>query len=132
MSEYHVVELEIKDESCLVEALHEMNYKPEIHKKAKALIGYKGDKRSQKAHIIIPKNQIGSVSNDIGFERMNNGDMKMRISEYDINSHKFNTNKLKQLYAKYKTISICKKKKYKLVSQKTDDKGRIRIKLTST
>ena len=30
MSEYHVVDVEFKDETCLVDALKEMGYQPEV------------------------------------------------------------------------------------------------------
>ena len=73
MSEYHVVETGFKDEPVLISTLKEMGYEPEIHKTAKNLYGYAGKKRDQKANIIIPRAQVGSASNDIGFERVKKG-----------------------------------------------------------
>lgn len=103
MSEFHSVKVEYKDEKCLIESIREMGYRPNIHEKAISLHGYQGDERSQKAHIVIPRSQVGSASNDIGFERKDYG-YDCHISEYDKNSRTFDNNKLKQVYTE-KTLS---------------------------
>jgi len=82
MSEYHVVQVKFKDESVLLATLKDMGLTPEVHEEAKHLHGYQGDKRSQKAHIIIPRKQVGSVSNDVGFERVEDG-FVLHASAYD-------------------------------------------------
>lgn len=68
-----MVELKFKDEGILIKTLKDMGYKPEVYEKAKHLSGYQGDKRSQKAHIIIPRKQVGRASNDVGFEKADGG-----------------------------------------------------------
>ena len=82
MSEYVEVEVKFKDESILIQSLKEMGYKPLIHKNAKKLEGYQGDKRSQKAHIIISRKQVGGASNDVGFEKVKKGYV-LHASAYD-------------------------------------------------
>jgi hypothetical protein len=47
-----------------------MGYQPKVNDVAQNLYGYLGDKREQKAHIIIPRSQITSASNDIGLEKV--------------------------------------------------------------
>ena len=112
-----------------------MGYKPEIHQEAVALIGYRGDKREQKAHIVIPRKQISGASNDVGLEKQSNGKYIIHISEYDesiaTSGSGFQINKMKQLYAKNRLLGIVRgKSKYKLKSQMVDEDGSIRIKIT--
>lgn len=85
-----------------------MGYTPLVHEEAKNLHGYHGDVRKQKAHIIIPRSQVGSASNDVGFEKVD-GKYIMHLSEYDQSSHTFKENKFKQLYNKNKVMKAIKK-----------------------
>ena len=126
MSEFHVIEISLNDQQALVDALVELGYTPTVYKEAKNLYGYQGDKRSQKAHVIIPRRQVGSVSNDVGFERKSDGSFIMHLSEYDERSKTFNVKKMKQLYAKNRiTKALKKKSKYRLSNQKVEKDGRI-------
>lgn len=89
MSEYSEHQTEYKDEKCLVEALIEMGWSKdeiEVHKEATNLYGYHGDKRADKANIIIRRKNIGSASNDIGFAKGANGKYEAIISAYDSRS----------------------------------------------
>jgi hypothetical protein len=84
MSHFVDVVTEIKDRKALVRALERLGFKGmiEIHDTPMALFGYQGDKRAQKAHIIIRRRYIGSSSNDIGYEEVN-GRFVAHISEFD-------------------------------------------------
>jgi hypothetical protein len=112
--------------------LKEMGYTPQIHlDKAVNLYGYQGDKRSQKAHIVIPRSQVSSASNDLGWEIVN-GKIVMHISEYDQSCNKFNVGKLKQLYSKNLLVKSITKKwagKYSIKSKTVDEKGNIKIRI---
>lgn len=128
MSEYHEVELDIKDKSSIVDALKDLGYNPEVHKEAVQLHGYQGDKRQQKAHIVLPKSQVGSASNDIGFEKVGNKYV-LRISEYDVNTKKFNQKEFDKNYKKHSILKgIQKKRQFKKKSVTTKD-GKIHIRL---
>ena len=131
MSEFHTVEcLEINDKKCLVETLVSMGYQPEIYEEAKKLFGYQGDKRQQKAHVIIPRKQISSASNDIGFEEQDKGFL-MHISEFDQSRNDFNQNNFKKLYNEKKIIKeLVTKKGFTLKSRKVENDGSVRIKLS--
>jgi len=76
-----------QDEAALIDALLETGnwarHQIEIHSPPQNLFGYRGDKRSQKAHIIIRRKHVGSASNDLGFVRGENGNYEAIISEYD-------------------------------------------------
>ena len=132
MSEYHQVEVDFQDEECLVEAIKELNanYKPEIHKEAVNLFGYHGDRRQEKAHIVIPRKQISSASNDVGFLKNAKGGYEMIVSAYDKGIFTpAQINKLKQLYAKNTIVKHTKKSKHKIRSQEVQADGSIKIRV---
>jgi hypothetical protein len=81
MSQFATIHTKIKDKDVLIQCLKEMGYPVEegigLH-----LYGYLGDSRNQTADIVVRRNHLGSVSNDIGFKLM--GDhYDLVISEYD-------------------------------------------------
>ena len=130
MSEFHVIEVKFKDESILITTLKEMGYKPEVHKEAKSLYGYQGDERPQKAHIIIPRKQVGMASNDVGFEKTKGG-FVLHASEFD---HAWRTGeKIQDLNQRYsenklkKTISVMSN--CNIFSRKKNEAGQIEIQL---
>ena len=117
----------------MIKTLKNMGYNPEVHEESKHLLGYQGDKRSQKAHIIIPRSQVGSASNDVGFERVDGGFI-LHASAFD---HAWRTgNKIKDLTQGYvenklkKTISVMSN--CNIFSRKQNEKGQIEIQLRLT
>jgi len=85
MSHYVDIETNICDGEALVRALERVGFKGqvEVHEIAQALYGYQGDRRQQKANIILRREHVGSASNDIGFELMESGRYRSHISEFD-------------------------------------------------
>lgn len=131
MSEYKTIEIEISDSECIIKALEEMGYKPIVCLDSpRHLEGYHGDIRSQKAHIIVPRSQIGSASNDVGFELID-GKYIAHVSAYDKHTWAAKLNRLRQGYAKQKIKKAIKKKssRYSLKSESVDEKGNIRLKV---
>ena len=121
MSAYNEIETQFSDRDCLVEALREMGYQPQVSETPQNLEGYHGDKREQKAEIIIPRRQVGSVSNDVGFKKNPDGTYTAIISDYD-KSTNFNMKKQKQLkalYAEKMAIKQAKKNGLKFMGKKT-------------
>ena len=107
-----------------------MGYQPVVHKKATNLYGYQGDKRSQKAHIILPRSQVGSASNDVGFERTEKG-FKLHASEFD---KAWRTGKkIKQLNMSYSENKLKKEvnrtSRCNITNRKVRSDGKIEIKL---
>ena len=47
------------DERYLVEALRELGYEPESLPEGRPLVGYVGDERAERAHVIIPPTAAG-------------------------------------------------------------------------
>jgi len=71
----------------------------ELHDDATCLYGYQGDKRPQKANIIVRRKDIGGSSNDIGFELQEDGTYSAQISDYD--KRRFNDQWMKDFELHY-------------------------------
>lgn len=87
MSAYKKIECDIVDKDSLLEALKLLDLEAEVHENPINLKGYRGDKRNEKAHIVIDKQQVNKftgASNDIGF-LWNEAENKYEfiVSEYD-------------------------------------------------
>src|SRR5690349_10053556 len=82
MSHFSKISIKFKDQACLVEALQRFGFYPNIHDKPVHLYGWLGDQREQVAHIVVPRNQIGGASNDLGFF-WDGTEYQCLISEYD-------------------------------------------------
>lgn len=94
---------------------------------AQNLIGHKGDIRKEVAHVIIRRQIVGSMSNDVGFVKNPDGTFSAIISEYD--KHKYNDAWLKQLkgnYA-YHAIRLQQEARGRAVSRERMPDGRQRI-----
>lgn len=83
MSKYEELVTRVTEECHLVGALRDLGYEPEVHPAGAALVGYQGDERTERAHVIIRRRQLDSASNDIGFARDASGVYRAIISEYD-------------------------------------------------
>ena len=87
MSAYKTIECDIVNKEILLSALSLLNFVPNIHEEPQHLYGFKGDKREEKAEIIIPKEQINfftGLSNDIGFIwNPDTEKYEMVVSDYD-------------------------------------------------
>lgn len=125
-----MIQVEYSDPECIKAAIKELGYVFEDHKTAQNLHGFQGDQRKQTADIIVRRRNVGSASNDVGFRRKSNGKYELIISEYDRHG-KTGTNfmeRMKQLYAKHKTLKQLKKMGKTVTSVKTMADGRIKIK----
>ncbi len=87
MSAYKTLECDIVNKDVLLEALSLLNFSPLDNEEPQHLTGYRGDQRKEKAHIIIPKEQINfftGASNDIGFLwNPTTEKYEMIVSDYD-------------------------------------------------
>ena len=75
-------ETAFKDRDYLVQALAECGYTEVEEGEALSLYDYLGDKRPETAQIVVRRRFIGSASNDLGFQKTENGYIPV-ISEYD-------------------------------------------------
>ena len=114
MSKYLEMTTALTDERYLVEALQELGYAPEVCREGKALTGYLGDERAERAQIIIRRRQLDSASNDIGFARDSSGVYRAIISEYDrgIGFDDAWLGRVSQAYKELQTMAVVKAKGY--------------------
>lgn len=114
MSKYVELRTTLTDERFLVEALRELGYDPEVCREGKPLVGYLGDERAERAQIIIPRRQLDSASNDIGFARDGSGVYEAIISEYDRGTVYDDAwlGRLAQVYKERQTMAVAKAKGY--------------------
>jgi hypothetical protein len=75
-------DLVFKDRALLIGALSDLGYGEVDEGDALPLYGYRGDERPETAEIVVRRNQLGSLSNDLGFVRTEDGYAPV-ISEYD-------------------------------------------------
>ena len=105
MSHYSVVKSKITRKGTLIKALQTIDNGRwancvEVHDVADNLVGYQGDKRKDKANIIIRRKNVGGSSNDIGFVLAEDGTYQAVISDYDSTRHNSAwLDKLNQTYA---------------------------------
>jgi hypothetical protein len=137
MSHYAKFESQVTDREALVRALCQVanpvthkNFtrdQIEVHDDAQHLYGYQGDKRPQKANVIIRRKNVGGASNDIGFV-LEDGVYKPIISEFD-QSQGYSNAWLNKCYTRYNV----EKSKIELESrnipyvESRDEKGRTQI-----
>jgi Protein of unknown function (DUF1257) len=114
VSKYVELRTSVTDERYLVEALRELGYQPELCPEGRPLVGYLGDKRAERAQIIIPRGQLDSASNDIGFVRDRTGVYQTIVSEYDrgIGFDDAWLGRLVQVYKERQTMAVAKSKGY--------------------
>ena len=114
MSKYVELRTSVTDERYLVEALQELGYQPEVCREGRSLVGYRGYKRDEQAQIIIPRRQLDSASNDIGFARDKSGVYQAIVSEYDrgIGFDDAWLGRLVQVYKERQTMAVAKTKGY--------------------
>jgi len=136
MSLYCSVQTKFKDQEALIKALLECKNANgrfftlqdiEIHEVPQNMIGYQGDKRKEKANIIIRRQNVGSASNDIGFVRNENGEFVAIISEYDRSYYSESwVGQLKQNYCYY-VIKNRQGKKGRTIKREKLNNGNQRI-----
>ncbi len=134
MSMYCTVLTQFKSPSALVAALAEAGGwttdQIEIHETPQNLFGYKGDIRTQKAHVIVRRQHVGSASNDIGFELDASGQYVSHVSRFD--SKKYGEDwmkRLRQAYA-FHAIRIQQENKGRHVTRKRLENGKTLVEVT--
>ena len=91
MSRYCLVKTMFTDTNALVVALMETGNwtveQIEVHEVPQHLRGIGGDKRKEKANIIIRRQHVGRASNDLGFVKGEDGSYETIVSQFDLSRY---------------------------------------------
>lgn len=120
MSKYHEFVCEFKDRDSLVAGLKDMGYPiVEVHDVAQNLVGYHGDRRQEKANIIVRRKDVGPAANDLGFIKKSNGSFAAIVSEFDSGKHNASWFiGLKKAYGENAAIKVAAKNGFKYLGKK--------------
>jgi hypothetical protein len=129
MSHFTSIRTQIKNLDALKKALSDLGFKQvEIHNTARNLYGYQGDVRSQTAEVIVRRQFIGALSNDIGFKQQADGTYEAVISEYDRKHYSQQwLNHLTQRYGYHALMSSALEQGFAIEEQETLEDGTIRV-----
>lgn len=138
MSHYLDCQTEFRDQDVLIEALLKVGRARtggvwckstiEVHDKPTNLFGFQGDVRPDKANIIIRRQNVGGMSNDIGFRKEENGTYTAVISDYD--RYAYNDGWMSKLKQEYANAKLKKEYKRKGLHTKEERKADGTIRLT--
>ena len=133
MSKYGATKASIKDVNELIDALGDCGFsrdKIEYHEKPRNLVDFHGHftkyldgQTYDTAEVIIRRQYIGGLANDIGFKRQTDGTFSMISSAYD-RSCGYNDTWLKKIevsYAQRHTVNTAKKQGFKLAGTKIEN-----------
>jgi hypothetical protein len=129
MSHYSVVQTRMTDVTLLVQALADLELtNVEVHATPQHLFGVGGDSRSQTAEVIIRRQRLSWLSNDIGFKRTADGSFEAIISDYDRQkySHPW-LQSLVRRYAYHAARTKLEEKGFALVAENTEATGQIHL-----
>lgn len=92
MSAYKRIKCKIVNKEFLLQALDNLGLKHTVHESPVALVGYTGDRRNEKAEIIVSKTELNKnftgASNDLGFTwNEKESAYDMICSDYDERVH---------------------------------------------
>lgn len=136
MSHFTSLKTKIVDQDALLAALSDLGFgtaKVQVHEDPVPLQGYLGDTRRQRAHVIIPKQYVGKVSNDIGFERCTEGFYRTWISEFDrLHYNESWLAELTRRYAYHATKSTLRCQGYEIATEENHQDGSLRMLLRRT
>jgi len=88
MSHFTRLRTTLRDGDLLTTALQQVGYAHvELHATPQTLYGYQGDRRPERAEVVVRREHVGPYSNDIGFARQADGSFEAIISDYDRRQH---------------------------------------------
>ncbi len=134
MSHYTVLTTRISDPHYLAEAIADMGYQEvEVYDQPQPLLDFQGEERKQRAEVIVRRQHLGWVSNDLGFCRQHGGTMNAIISDYDRDKHnKGWMQELTRRYAYQAARGKLEEQGFDLAHEQRDAEGRIHLVLRRT
>ncbi|RSN60022.1 MULTISPECIES: DUF1257 domain-containing protein [Actinomadura] len=135
MSHYTKVRTTITDQERLVGVLNDLGFdQVESHASPTHLYGYQGDRRPEKAEVVVRRRFVGAASNDLGFHRTPDGTFEAIISGYD--RHKYDSRWLDtvaQRYGRLTALAFAESHGFDVATEETDRAtGEVRLTLRRT
>lgn len=135
MSHYTKVRTTITDQDRLVSVLNDLGFEHvESHASPTHLYGYQGDRRPEKAEVVVRRRFIGSASNDLGFHRTSDGTFEAIISGFD--RRKYDSGwlaKVAQRYGRLTAMAFAESHGFDVAAEETDRRtGEVRLTLRRT
>lgn len=134
MSEYHVIDLKIRDFELLLEALKAV-FGPQAVEVGNnlPLYGYEGTVRRRDAVARVDRRHVGPAANDLGVVPVREAPGRTRYdlvySEYDMRAHARHLARIKQEYARLAALKAARRQGYRAVETRRPD-GTVVITLT--
>lgn len=131
MSHFTTLKTQITDLKALQAALADVGFpEVEVHTTAEHLHGYRGDVRPQTAEVIVRRQHLGWLSNDLGFKRNAGGTFDAVISDYDRPKYSEEwLQRLTQRYAYHVARARLEEQGFALVAEENAKDGRIYLTL---
>jgi hypothetical protein len=131
MSHFTRIATKIRDTALLTSALEALGFRDiEVSPQPQTLYGFQGDARPERAEVIIRREHIGRLSNDIGFAKQPDGSYQAIISEYD--RAQFDTAWLTSLIQSYSyaaTVQYAETHGYEIATDEVQEDGSRRLTL---
>jgi hypothetical protein len=129
MSHFTCIQTQLKHPEALVSALADLGLRTvEIHSIAQHLHGFEGDIRSETAEIIIRRQFLGPLSNDIGFKQQEDETFQAIISEYDRLKYSQQwLDRLTQRYAYHAVVQTAPEEGFAIEQEEVLPDGTIRL-----
>lgn len=129
MSHFTQIQTQFVDQEALQKALADLGFPSiEIHEPAQPLVGFAGDLRPERAELIIRRQFISPLSNDLGFKRGEDGVFQAIISEYDRQTFTPEwLTRLAQRYAYHLAVSKLARQGFQLVEETQAADGQIHL-----
>lgn len=132
MSHFSTIKTRLVERDYLLRALDDMGFKGkvEVHEEPVPLHGFLGDRRRQKAEIVIPRKHVGRASNDVGFHRNPSGFYDAMISGFD--QARFSSKwlgRLTQRYAYHAAVDKLREQGFEIVEETEEKSGQLNVTL---
>jgi hypothetical protein len=129
MSDFTTIRTEFISGECLLAALRDLGFNViEYHAIPSHLFGFQGDLRPECAEIIIRRQHIGRLSNDIGFKKSADGPFEAIISQFDRAVYSSSwLQKLRLRYAYHATKKALFAEGFNLVEEEQQQDGTLHL-----
>lgn len=133
MSEYHLIDLAIRDLDALVQVLRRLFPAVEVGENL-PLYGYEGRLRRADACVRVDRRYIGRLANDLGVVRVEEAPGRVRYdlvySEYDLRVHREHLDRVKQEYAREVALRTARHLGYRRLREERQADGTIVLRLS--